>query len=198
MAVVTFLGVDQSPEALGSWQLCKKLAAGQTAVTAALLSKSLRDVSFVAPFQVIPVSRYGKIRIQLWGTTVDNDSVTVLLYGWSENGPGAHFAKLTVTFANFTSVADTGFHTNAHNSITEEFLKGTAYRGCDTYVATNDYENILTVYTGEGDFPGHALVDFTNSQYKYFGMTASAITSGVIGAIFKPISLKKTNPQRVI
>ena len=205
MADPVFLGVDQGRENLESWQLCKTLAAEGTILTAAKLAQSLNDVSFAEAVDLFPVSRYGKIRVQVWGdTAADGNTIFIDVYGWSKDGPGHYVAELTGTFGNFTSAASTGFHTNAHKSITNEFDAATAYRGCDTWaIASNgDHDGAISVVTAasqKANYPSYFTVDLTGGQYKYLSFHGVGGTqSGSIAAIFKPLSLKKEFPQRVL
>ncbi len=205
MADVTVLSVDDRPGglSLGTWQLCKPLSTvAQTAVTAAKLSQSLFDVSFDEAFQVIPVSRFGKIAFQVWGVASNGNLDTLNFYGWHDNGSGSHIGSLAAGYGNFTSAALVGFHTNAHKSIMDEYAAGTAYRGVDTHLvgATGDKEDSITNYftIQESDVPSSFLIDFTNSQYKYFGIATTTIGGTSNGVIFKPLTLRGPNPQRAV
>lgn len=195
--------------ALNDWQLLKKPTVAQTACTAADLTETIRDLVDTQPagtsIEALEVSIIGALRFQIWGEGDNNDVPIIDLYGWSDGGPGHHIGKITLAMGNFVSTggaAADGFHKSgmAHQSIRDAFAPGTSYRGCDTYTETNDYENAITVYTGEADFPGHADVSFANSQYQYFivlvtGLGSPAATN--VGAIFKALSIKRgyRNPQ---
>ena len=196
----TLLKYDMAPSAVASWQLLKSRTVAQTAVTAAKLSQALRDVSFAQDtFEFMDVSSLGAIRIQVWGVASANDAPVLDLYGWSDSGPGMHVGKVTITYGNFTSAATTGFHAvpEAHISIRDAFVAGTAYRGTDTYAATNDYEAAITAYTEEADFPASFDVSFLNNQYQWFGAAVTTLAGTNLGAIFKALSVKKgyVNPQ---
>lgn len=221
MAAITILPIDTTGQALSGWQLLKSRSIVQTALTAAQLSQNLRDVVAVeTTVEVIPVTIFDAIRFQVWGTASDNDAPVVDLYGWDEPGPGFHIGKITLAYGNFTSAASTGFHAKAatHSSIRNAFDSATAYRGCDTYTVSNDYEQEMFSYTNatlaaeagqshraivtpctqaatplspiHADFPSYAIVDFRRSRYKYFGVLVTTLAGTNLGAIFKPVALR--------
>lgn len=212
-----FLPVDNQPTAVRHWQACKSLGIAQTLVTAAKLSQAIRDVSFAEDnFEFIDVSSFDTIRLQVWGVAADNDAPVIDLYGWSDQGPGNHIAKVTLAYGNFTSAASTGFHANAqaHESIRQRFAAATAYRGCDTYTVTADYEqemisdsavtpiiyqqyrSVVSPGTAAGaspveaDFPGYVTVDFRRSRYKFFCVACTTLAGTTLGAIFKPVLMR--------
>ncbi|KKK54576.1 hypothetical protein LCGC14_3083310, partial [marine sediment metagenome] len=150
-----------------------------------------------------------------------NDTLTLQLYGWSASGPGSHMGTISLIAGNFTSAASTGFHASAstHKSIRDELLPATAYRFCDTYTITADYEReMITGVSGStpaadyhefhkslsspvtstntvppvADFPSYVNVDLSRSRYEYFGIHGSA-ASGFVnhGAIWIPLSRRK-------
>jgi len=220
MAAPTFLNLDDTGLALDSWQLCKSLSIAQTAPTATILSQNIRDAVFVeTTFEFIDVSRFEAIRVQVWGVAADNDAPVIDLYGWSATGPGAHIGKVTLAYGAFTSAATTGFHAAAdtHKSIRNAFAAATAYRGCDTYTVTNDYEAELVTDTAatpihieqyksltaprtlaatsvspvEANLPGFLTVNFARSAYKYFGIAVTTLAGTTLGAIFRPVKMRE-------
>ncbi len=195
--------------ALNDWQLLKKPTVAQTAYSAADLTENFRDLQDTQPagttVEALDVSIIGALRFQIWGEGAANDDPIIDLYGWSDGGPGCHIGKVTTTLGNFVSTggaAADGFHKGptTHQSIRDAFAAATSYRGCDTYVETNDYESAITVYANEEtDFPAAGIdVTFVNSQYQYFIVLVTALDSATnVGAIFKALSIKRgyRNPQ---
>lgn len=204
MAAGTILVPDVA--ALNDWQLLKKPTVALTAYVVGDLTQTFRGLTDTQPagttVEALDVSIIGALRLQIWGEGSNNNTPVIDLYGWSDKGPGYHIGTITGTMGNFVSSggATGGFHKDpeAHQSIRDAFGSGTSYRGCDTYVATNNYESAITVYTTEADFPAHADVSFANNQYQYFIVLVTNLGSATnIGAIFKAISLKKgySSPQ---
>lgn len=218
MAAVTFLENDSAPDAQAAWQLLKSRSIAQTALTAAQLSQNLRDVNFAeSTVEVIDVSSYDSIRIQVWGEAANNDAPVIDCYGWSHYGPGHWIGRVTLAYGNFTSAANTGFHaqTATHRSIRNAYLAATAYRGCDTYTVTADYEQelisdsagtpifyqqhrtLIAPQTAAGaspivaDFPSYLNVNFDRSKYKYFGVLVTTLAGTNLGAIFKPLASRR-------
>lgn len=195
----TLLSVDMEPSVLQGWQLLKSRTIAQTAVTAAKLCQNLKDVSFAEDtFDFVDVSSFGAIRFQVWGVADNNHTPVIDLYGWHDTGPGAHVGKVTLGYGNFTSAATTGFHANVstHKSIRDKFDSTVAYRSCDVYTETADYEAAVAVTaTAETDFPGYVDVDFTNNQYKWFGVAVTTLAGTNLGAIFKPLSIRRISPN---
>ena len=140
--------------------------------------------------------------VEVWGLGDNNDVPVIDLYGWSELS-GHHIGTITLAMGNFVTGSSTGggrLSDGAHQSIRDAFDVSTAYRGCDVYTETNDYQNTITVYTGEADFPGHFVVDFVNTQYKWFGIAVTNLGTPAatdVGAIYRPLSMKKggVSPQ---
>lgn len=178
------------------YQLCKSLTTGQTALTAAKLCEGWGAVQGAEDnHEVVGVGEFTAIKLQVWGVADNDHAPVITLTGWPESGPGQEIGVITLAYGNFTSAATTGFHADplTHKSIRDEFVAGTAYRGCDTYTETNDYEDAITVYTGLADYPGHAVVSFAKSQYKYFGIAVTTLAGTTLGAICVPIGLRSSN-----
>lgn len=203
-AIQNLLTYDLSVGQRDNWQVCKTRSVAQTALTVAKLTQNLRTISFdEATVDVMDVSSIAGLRLQPWGVASDDNSCVLDFYGWQLGGGGMHIGKLTCTFGNFTSAATTGFHTVAekaytHPSILSAFDTATAYRGCDTIVATNDYESAFTVYTAEANFPTHAVLSFAAAQYKYLAILATTLTGATnVGCICRALALKgkNTNPD---
>lgn len=192
--------IDSRP----TWQLLKSPTGAQTAVTAAKLTQSFKDVVFAQDnFEVVDVANFEAIAIQVWGVASDAGTFTLELYGWQEGGPGHHIQQMAANiFGNFTSAADAGFHQSdsTHKSIRDAFTAATAYRGADTYLLTANkdftvkkelFSPAVQVPTNiEANFPAGFLVDFATTRFKYFGMASTAMTGTSVGAIFKPLALR--------
>ena len=206
MANVTILEVDMLPSALESWQLARTpIVAPTTALTAAKLCQSLRDVSFDAGDEVFDVSPFRSIAIQIWGLAADGNTFTLDLYGWSDGGPGHHIQTMALcAFRSHTSPANTGFHASryTHKSIRAAFAANTIYRGADTYLLTaaSDYtvkNELVTpavqIQTNtEAGFPAGFQVNFHTNRFKYFGIFCTTVSaSESVGAIFKPLELRE-------
>jgi len=215
MAAPTFLENHSAPSSQQAWQLLKSPSIVQTALTAAQLSQNLRDVSFVeSTVELLDVSSYDSIRMQVWGVAADNNAPVIDLYGWSHYGPGNYIGRVTLAYGNFASPANTGWHAGVetHAGIRKAFLPGTEYRGCDTYTVT-DYEqeaitdsagifyqqhrSVVAPQTTLGvspvlaDFPGYLNVNFHRSQYKYFAVLVTTLVGTSLGAIFKPLAFRE-------
>lgn len=200
-----------APSDANDWMLFKTPNVTQTVVSADRLTTRFQDVSFAEnTVEFIDSSIYSKIRVVVMGVASNNGTCNLQLYGWQKNGPGQHIATIAATFGNFTSAATTGFHAavNVFQPLAAAFLPGTAYQICDTFSVTNDYEKLVFVDsaavtiphfkaievpgTQETDFPSYFIVDMTNAQYQYLGMTADTFTSvTTVGAIYRPLGLKQ-------
>lgn len=202
---VTFLKIDSEPSALNTYQLLKTITVVQTAIIAGRVTANVVHV-VTTDLELIDVSTFGAIRVQCWGEGDSNDVPVIDLYGWPQSGPGTHIGKITTSMGAFTSPADNSvnsFHSanrGAHKSISDEFALATAYRGCDVYTETNDYEGAITVYTGEADFPSFFDVSFANNQYNWFGILVTDLGTPAatnLGAIFRVLSIKEgySSPQ---
>lgn len=203
MPNATFLPIDTSSSALLDFQLCKNRSGLQTELTVAKLTeRDFRTISFIEAFDVIEVSSFGKIMVELWGTASDNNTPVIDLYGWSELS-GHHIGQITATMGNFqTGSGSRGgrLSDGAHQSIRDAFDVSTAYRGADLYVNDTDFgaTDAIKVSTQDGDKPGFFTVDFIDTQYKWFGIAVTNLGSATnIGAIFRPLSMKKNgvSPQ---
>lgn len=215
--MATGRGIILTPERIPTWQLLKHPTGAQTAVTAAKLSQAFRDVVFAEDnFEVVDVSAFQSIAVQVWGVAADTNTFTLELYGWSNGGPGRHIQQMAANiFSAFVSQdsadADPGWHTakSTHPSIKEArgsplgipFAAGTDYRGVDTYLLTAS-KDFSVKYLGvtpsvqiqtnlEADFPAEFVVDFRNSRFDFFGIAATAMTGTSVGAIFKPLAFHK-------
>ena len=146
-----FIETDSRPSRDIHWHLLKTPTTAQTAVSELLIVKKLRQGVFAEDnLDFVDVSWCKAIRIQCWGVGSNNHAPVLDLYGWHENGPGQHIAKVTCTMGNFVSLGnddndpnnDPGWHadTNLHPAIKNAFDRATDYRGCDTYAVTADYE----------------------------------------------------------
>jgi hypothetical protein len=196
--------LNPRPDGRPTWQLLKTPTAAQTAVTAAKLTQSFKDVAFAEDnFEVIDVSMFAAIAAQVWGVAADTNTFTIELYGWAEGGPGDHIQQMAANiFGAFVSAANVGFHqsSSTHKSIRNAFAAATDYRGADTYLltASKDFtvkkelvSPAVQIQTNlEADFPAGFLVDFSTTRFKYFGIAATATTGTSVGAIFKPLKLK--------
>lgn len=196
MATAQKIAIETSVRRYADFQLAKSLvlqANAMTALTAAQLSQHLFSINYAGAdtLQVINVACISALRFEVWGVASNNHSCVFNLYGWPEVGHGHHIGTLTCTFGNFESAASTGFHTVGHSSITRAFVPTQAYRGCDTYAETQDYEDAITVFSAEADFPAFAEVSFANSQYAWFAAMPTTITSATsVAAIFKALGVK--------
>lgn len=170
--------------------------------------------------EFLDVERYSAIRCQVWGVAADNDAPVINLYGWSASGPGGRIGTITLAYGAFVSAtaAGAGWHagTNAHASIKRAFNSTIDYRGCDTYtIAINtDYEQEVIRDTAAtplfyqshkamsapalmagtspiiADFPTYFIVDFSRSNYKYFGVLVTTLAGTTLGAIWTPLGLR--------
>lgn len=223
MAVATILNPDVSVEAQKKWQLLKSPTTTQTLITTNSLAKNLLGLNWAeSTVEFLNVAPYGAIRFQCMGVASNNNAPVIHLYGWHATGPASHIGVVTLAFGNFSSVATTGLHALAetHKSIRDAFLPETAYRMCDTYTITNDYEQEMIVGIGgdvptakyevvhkalsspvtstntvppEADVPSYVNVDFSRSRYEYFGVLVSALNSATtVGAIYVPLSIRKS------
>jgi hypothetical protein len=215
MATGSGFVLNPRPDLSPNWQLLKTPTGAQTAVTAAKLCQTFRDVVFAEDnFEVIDCMALQSIAVQVWGVAADTNTFTLELYGWSEGGPGRHIQQMAANiFGAFVSVATDGWHASpsTHESIKYRstgqvgtiprgFAPATEYRGVDTYLLTaaKDFTVKWLAVTpaaqiqtnAEADFPGEFVVDFRNSRFKYFGVAATATTGTSVGAIFKPLSLR--------
>lgn len=190
--------IDSRP----TWQLLKSPTGVQTAVTAAKLTQSFKDVVFAQDnFEVVDVSNFEAIAVQVWGVAADGNTFTLELYGWQEGGPGHHIQQMaTNIFGNFTSAASVGFHQSdsTHRSIKRAFTAATAYRGADTYLLTTHWTVLKELLVPavqiptniEANFPAGFLVDFSTTRFKYFGIASTVMVGTSVGAIFKPLALR--------
>ena len=210
------LPVDHGVEAIGGWQTCKTQSIAQTALTAEQLSRALADISFVEDtVEFIEVERFNAIRCQVWGVASNNDAPVINCYGWGRSGPGHHIGTLTAAYGNFTSPATTGFHASstAHDSIKRAFAKDAAYRSCDTYAVTADYEQETVSDSGavvyqvgrslivprtvsadspiHADFPTYFDVDLSRSKWVFFGMLVTTLAGTTLGGIFRPTQFRR-------
>jgi hypothetical protein len=200
------------------YQLLKSQSIAQTAITAAKLSQNLEDVSFDEDtVEFLEVQRYSAIRCQVWGVAADTNAPVINLYGWPASGPGQRLAVMTLAYGPFVSEdaanAAPGWHAgaNAHLSIKKGFDRNIDYRGCDTYTMTTEFgaENIietgplyyqayrpvisprlLTDAIPIADFPSYFTVDFSRSNYAYFGVLVTTLAGTTLGAIFQPLAYR--------
>jgi len=203
-----------------SYQLLKSQSIAQTAITAAKLSQNIENVSFDEDtVEFLDVERYSLIRCQIWGVAADNDAPVINLYGWPSSGPGGRIGTVTLAYGAFLSAAGVGFHAgaNAHETIKRAFNPAIDYRGCDTYTMAIDtnyeqevirdtavtplfYQSFKSISAPalmagtspiSADFPGYFVVDFTRSNYKYFGVLVTTLAGTTLGAIWTPLGFRE-------
>ena len=178
------------------YQLCKSLTTAQTALTAAKLSEGWEAVQGAEDnHEVIGVEPFTAIKVMAMSVAADTNDDVLTLVGWPASGPGQEIGYVDVKYGTHTSAATTGFHANdtTHVSIRNAYAPATAYALSDTYAATGTYEAALTAYTGLANYPGHFIVSFALSQYKYFGIAATTVGGTTCGAIFIPVGYKSSN-----
>lgn len=215
---ITVRSIDNSLEGRMSWQTLKSpITTAETALTAAKLTTDMRTVSCdEATVEVIPVEIYSMIQIMVLAVGSADQSPVLNLYGWNDWGPGHHIGTVTTDLSAASSAATTGFHAHArtHSSIRNAFAAASTWLIPDQYVVTADYEQerftdgtlhiqyhraIATPGTSaiggtigttavEADFPGVLNIDFSRSQYKFFGLLPTSLDSATsVGAIFKQV-----------
>jgi len=221
---ITIRTVDYTGQSLRGWQCLKSpVAAAETALTAAKLLDDMRSVSAVeSTVQAIPVSAFTEIQIMVLANGTADQSPVLNLYGWGESGPGHHIGTVTTDISAAAITALTGFHASArtHVSIRDAFAATVAWKICDQYVVTADYEQerfidtaatpihiqyfraisvpgtsaiggTIATPTTEADFPQVFNVDFAHSAYSYFALLPTNLDSATsVGAIFRPVGYR--------
>lgn len=222
---ITIREVDYTGLSLRGWQTLKApITTAETALTAAKLLDDMRAVSADQDtVQIIPVSAFQEIQVMVLADGTADQSPVLDLYGWGESGPGRHIGTLTTDISTAAITASTGFHAHArtHKSIRDAFAAATAYKICDQYVVTADYEQerfvdtavtpihiqsfralnvpgtsatggTIGTSTTEANFPQVFNVDFSRSGYSFFGLLPTALDSATsVGAIFRPVKMRE-------
>jgi hypothetical protein len=171
--------------------------------------------------QVIPVSTFDVIQVMVLANGTDDQSPVLNLYGWPETGPGHHIGTLTTDISTAAmTVASASFlaSVRTHISIRNAFASATSWKIVDQYVVTLDAEQEritdATLHTQvfralnvpgvsaiggtigtsptEANFPQVFNMDFSHSDYSYFGMVPTSLDSATsVGAIFRQIRMKE-------
>jgi hypothetical protein len=171
-------------------------------------------------FCVVPVSMFDMIQCMQIGFAGDNDSPVLDLYGWGENGPGHHIGTLTTDLgsgAMTVSARSILASSRTQKSIRDAFDPAQAWVITDQYVVTLDAEQeritdgtlqtqvfralnvpgvsaiggTIGTSSTEANFPQVFNVDFSHSDYSYFGVAITNLGSATsAGLIFRPIRLK--------
>lgn len=194
----------------------------ETALTATKLLDDMRSMSCdESTVQVIPVSAFDVIQCMMLANGTADQSPVLNLYGWGESGPGHHIGTLTTDISTAAmTVATTSFlaSTRTHKSIRDAFTSATAWKVADQYVVTADYEQeritdatlhtqvfralnvpgtsaiggTIGTATTEANFPQVFNVEFSHSDYSFFGVLPTSLDSATsVGLIFRPIRMKE-------
>lgn len=152
-----------------------------------------------------------------WGPGHHIGTVTTDLGTCTSAGTtGFHASTKTHKSIRDAFTATTTYEIADQYVITADYEAEFAYMEYDAAGTTQTYLNIITIHkalrtTGtygnvdetigyggtigtapaEANFPQYLIVDFTRSQYKYFGMVPTDLDSATsVGGIFKPLRLK--------